>query len=118
MIRRGILLVACMIAGYVLGNLVAHLVLIPVAAIKHLSNGLVNTLSAGGGVLGVLLGFGNWRRGAPPADSWGVHGSARWASQTEVRNALGGPNPSASRRGSRRCAEGPVLFRPRVRGPV
>jgi len=77
-IRRGILLVVFLLAGYVLGNLVAHLVLIPIAAIKHLSNGLVNTLSAVGGVLGVLIGFRNWRRGSAPASSWGVHGSARW----------------------------------------
>ncbi len=88
MIRRGILLVVFLVAGYVLGNLVAHLVVIPIAAIKHLSNGLVNTLSALGGVLGVLIGFRNWRRGSPPASSWGVHGSARWANVNEVRSLV------------------------------
>jgi type IV secretion system protein VirD4 len=88
MIRRGILLVVFLIAGYVLGNLVAHLILIPIAAIKHLSNGLVNTLSTVGGVLGVLIGFRNWRRVSPPASSWGVHGSARWANANEVRSLV------------------------------
>jgi type IV secretion system protein VirD4 len=90
MIRRGILLVVYLVAGYVLGNLVAHLVLIPVAAIKHLSAGLVTGLAVAGGLLGVLIGFGKWRAGAAPAGSWGVHGSAAWASEREVRASLGG----------------------------
>ena len=76
MIRRAILLIVYLVAGYVLGNLVAHLVLIPVAAIKHLSDVVVNRWAIAGGVLGVVMGFGNWRNRIAPANSWGVHGSA------------------------------------------
>jgi type IV secretion system protein VirD4 len=81
MVRRVILLIVYLVAGYVLGNLVAHLILIPVAAIKHLSAGLVTSLAVAGGLLGALIGFGKWRARAAPASSWGVHGSAHWASE-------------------------------------
>jgi len=91
MIRRAILLIVYLIAGYVLGNLVAHLVLIPVAAIRHLSDVVVNRWAVAGGLLGVVIGFGNWRNRTAPANSWGVHGSAHWANEREVRTSLGGP---------------------------
>jgi type IV secretion system protein VirD4 len=92
MIRRAILLIVYLVAGYVLGNLLAHLVLIPVAAIKHLSDVAVNRWAVAGGLLGVVIGFGNWRNRAAPANSWGVHGSAHWAEEREVRASLGGPD--------------------------
>jgi type IV secretion system protein VirD4 len=92
MVRRVILLIVYLVAGYVLGNLVAHLVLIPVAAIKHLSAGLVTSLAVAGGLLGVLIGFGKWRAGSAPTNAWGVHGSAHWASEREVRASLGSAN--------------------------
>jgi type IV secretion system protein VirD4 len=90
MVRRVILLIVYLVAGYVLGNLVVHLILIPVAAIKHLSTDLVTSLAVAGGLLGVLIGFGKWRAGSAPTNSWGVHGSAHWASEREVRASLGG----------------------------
>lgn len=90
MIRRGVLLVVYLIGGYVLGELLAELVLLPVAAIKHLGQGLVHTLAVTGGLLGLLIGFGQWRSRTAPSGGWGVHGSARWATDREVRAALGG----------------------------
>lgn len=90
MIRRGVLLVVYLIGGYVLGELLAELVLLPVAAIKHLGQGLVHTLAVTGGLLGLLIGFGQWRSRTAPSSGWGVHGSARWATDREVRAALGG----------------------------
>jgi hypothetical protein len=61
MVRRVILLIVYLAASNVLGNLVVHLVLIPVAVIKHLSAGLVTSLAVAGGLLGILIGFGKWR---------------------------------------------------------
>lgn len=46
MIRRSASLIVFLVVGYVLGDLVTHLAMIPVAAIKHFSNGVGNTLSA------------------------------------------------------------------------
>ncbi|MBV9997472.1 MAG: type IV secretory system conjugative DNA transfer family protein [Caulobacteraceae bacterium] len=88
MIRRSILLVVSLVAGYVLGDLLAWLLLIPVAMVKHLSDHWVGGVAVGGGVLGAVVGFLKWRRGSAPASSWGVHGSARWATATEVRSLV------------------------------
>ena len=71
MIRRAILLIVYLVAGYVLGDLLAHLVLIPVAAIKHLNDVVVNRWAVAGGLLGVVIGFGNWRNRTAPGNSWG-----------------------------------------------
>ena len=84
MVRRVILLIVYLVAGYVLGNLVAHLVLIPVAAIKHLSAGLVTSLAVAGGLLGAVIGFGKWRARAPAGDSWAC--MARPAGRTSARS--------------------------------
>ena len=88
MIRRSILLVVYLVAGYVLGDLLAWLLLVPVALVKHLSDHWVGTVASIGGVLGVLVGFLKWRARAAPADHWGVHGSAHWASTAEVRSMV------------------------------
>jgi hypothetical protein len=52
MIRRSILLAVYLIAGCVLGDLLAWLILIPVALVKHLTDAWVGTVADVGGEMG------------------------------------------------------------------
>ena len=88
MIRSGIMLVLYLVAGYVLGDLLAWLLLTPVALVKHLTDHWVGTVVSVGGAVGAAVGFLKWRARAAPADHWGVHGSAHWASGAEVRSLI------------------------------
>jgi type IV secretion system protein VirD4 len=90
MIRRGVLLVFHLIAGYVLGNLLMAVVLAAITLVKHLDKAITNPLLLVGGVLGALVGWLRWRRGSAPTEEWGAHGSARWATPGEVRASLVG----------------------------
>ncbi len=62
---RGLLrLVALLIyvgAGYLIGSLVGRLVLIPVAAVAHVSHSLQTGLSVAAGLLGIFSAVGYWR---------------------------------------------------------
>jgi type IV secretion system protein VirD4 len=89
-IRRSVLLVLYLIVGYVLGDMLAYVLLIPGALVKHVDNGWAGGIANVGGVLGMLVWFGKWGQGAPAAASSNVHGSARWSSKREIRAALGG----------------------------
>jgi type IV secretion system protein VirD4 len=92
---RGILrLVALLIyvgAGYLIGSMVGRLVLIPVAAVAHVSHGLQTGLSVAAGLLGIFNAVGYWRAKFGEFQiGRGVHGSAHFASERQVKDSLGG----------------------------
>jgi type IV secretion system protein VirD4 len=92
---RGLLrLVALLIyvgAGYLIGSLVGRLVLIPVAAVAHVSQGLQTGLSVAAGLLGIFSAVGYWRAKFGEFQiGGGVHGSAHFASAAQVKSSLGG----------------------------
>ncbi|MBV9510064.1 MAG: hypothetical protein JO303_07275, partial [Caulobacteraceae bacterium] len=79
MIRRGVLLAVCLVAGYAVGDLLTLFLLMPVALVETISDAKAMRLSGLGGCFGALVGLLKWRRTAPPAVARDVHGSARWA---------------------------------------
>jgi type IV secretion system protein VirD4 len=92
---RGLLrLVALLIyvgAGYLIGSLVGRLVLIPIAAVAHVSHGLQTGLSVAAGLLGIFSAVGYWRAKFGEFQiGGGVHGSAHFASAAQVKSSLGG----------------------------
>jgi type IV secretion system protein VirD4 len=92
---RGILrLVALLIyvgAGYLIGSMVGRLVLIPVAAVAHVGHGLQTGLSVAVGLLGIFSAVGYWRAKFGEFQiGGGVHGSAHFASERQVKSLLGG----------------------------
>ena len=92
---RGLLrLVALLIyvgAGYLIGSLVGRLVLIPVAAVAHVSHGLQTGLSVAAGLLGIFSAVGYWRAKFGEFQiGGGVHGSAHFASAAQIKGDLGG----------------------------
>ncbi len=92
---RGILrLVALLIyvgAGYLIGSMVGRLVLIPVAAVAHVGHGLQTGLSVAAGLLGIFSAVGYWRAKFGEFQiGGGVHGSAHFASERQVKSSLGG----------------------------
>ena len=91
MIRRILLLIVYLVSGYLVGNLIGRLVLIPLAGVKASNVGLVDGLAVFTGAIGALLALGMWNRRFAAGPSYGVHGSARWANADEVRTSLGGP---------------------------
>ena len=58
---RFVVLIIYVVAGYVIGNLVGRLILIPVAAVAHVSQGLVDGLGIAAGLLGIFSALGHWR---------------------------------------------------------
>lgn len=91
---RGVLrLVALVIyvgAGYLIGSMVGRLLLIPIAAVAHVSHTLQTGLSVATGLLGIFSAVGWWRaRFGDFQVGSGVHGSARFAGAEEVRRSLG-----------------------------
>lgn len=90
-IFRLIFLIIHLGAGYLLGNLICGLVLIPVAAIHPIGDGLGNVLALVSGGIGAFVGFGYWGARFPNGQSLSaVHGSARWATNNETWASLGG----------------------------
>ncbi len=92
---RGILrLVTLLIyvgAGYLIGSMVGRLVLIPVAAVAHVSHGLQTGLSVAAGLLGIFSAVGWWRAKFGEFQiGGGVHGSAHFASPAQIKSSLGG----------------------------
>jgi type IV secretion system protein VirD4 len=81
-----------LVPGYLVGNLIGRLVLIPLAGVKASNVGLVDGLAVFTGAIGALLALGMWNRRFAARPSYGVHGSARWANADEVRTSLTGPD--------------------------
>ena len=78
-------------AGYLIGSLVGRLVLIPVAAVAHVSHGLQTGLSIAAGLLGIFSAVGYWRAKFGEFQiGGGVHGSAHFASAAQIKGDLGG----------------------------
>lgn len=91
MIRYYLATVLWLFGGYVVGSTLARYVLVPLAGVKASEIGLTNGLSIFVGVLGAFFALGISTRRSGSDGSWGVHGSARWANEREVRASLGGP---------------------------
>jgi type IV secretion system protein VirD4 len=89
---RLVALVAYLVGGALIGFMVGRLVLIPVAAVAHVSHTWQIGLSVAGGLLGAFSAFGWWGRkfGEFQPAGGGVHGSAHFASERQVKNSLGG----------------------------
>jgi type IV secretion system protein VirD4 len=92
---RGILRLAALLiyvgAGYLIGSMVGRLVLIPVAAVAHVSHGLQTGLSVAAGLLGIFSAVGYWRAKFGEFQiGGGVHGSAHFASPAQIKSSLGG----------------------------
>jgi type IV secretion system protein VirD4 len=78
-------------AGYLIGSMVGRLVLIPIAAVAHVSHGLQTGLSIAAGLLGIFSAVGYWRAKFGEFQiGGGVHGSAHFASAAQVKRSLGG----------------------------
>ena len=78
-------------AGYLIGSMVGRLVLIPVAAVAHVGHGLQTGLSVAAGLLGIFSAVGYWRAKFGEFQiGGGVHGSAHFASERQVKSSLGG----------------------------
>jgi type IV secretion system protein VirD4 len=90
-ILRLVALLIYVAAGYLIGSLVGRLVLIPVAAVAHVSHGLQTGLSVAAGLLGIFSAVGYWRAKFGEFQiGGGVHGSAHFASERQVKGSLGG----------------------------
>jgi type IV secretion system protein VirD4 len=78
--------------GLLIGFMVGRLLLIPVAAVAHVSHAWQMGLSVAGGLLGAFSAFGWWGRtfGRFQPAGGGVHGSAHFASERQVKDSLGG----------------------------
>lgn len=92
---RGTLRLAALLiyvgAGYLIGSMVGRLVLIPVAAVAHVGHGLQTGLSVAAGLLGIFSAVGYWRAKFGEFQiGGGVHGSAHFASERQVKSSLGG----------------------------
>ncbi|MGA0608579.1 hypothetical protein ACO2Q0_21535 [Phenylobacterium sp. VNQ135] len=84
---RYVSLAVHLVVGFLIGNLVADLVVaiaIPTWR-NHLGQTLLILLFGG---TGAFAGYGTWRRKLAPTQT-DVHGSARWATDRQVRAALG-----------------------------
>jgi type IV secretion system protein VirD4 len=74
--------------GYVLGTTLGRYALIPLAGVDRTNVGLTNGLTIFVGVLGAVFALSIWNRRSGSGASWGVHGSARWANEREVRASM------------------------------
>ena len=90
-ILRLVALLIYVAAGYLIGSMVGRLVLIPVAAVAHVGHGLQTGLSVAAGLLGIFSAVGYWRAKFGEFQiGGGVHGSAHFASERQVKDSLGG----------------------------
>lgn len=84
-IRYWLVTIFWMFIGYVIGTTVGRYVLLPLAGVDRTNIGLNNGLTIFVGVIGAILALGALVRRNESGGSWGVHGSARWASAAEVK---------------------------------
>jgi type IV secretion system protein VirD4 len=89
---RLVALVAYLVGGVLIGSTIGRLVLIPIAAVAHVSQALQTSLGVVGGLLGAFSALGWWRAkfGGFQPTGGGVHGSAHFASERQVKDTLGG----------------------------
>lgn len=86
------LLFLYVVVGAVLGLLTARLALIPVALILPVNRAWAAGVSEFGAFIGIVAGVGRWMaQYASRSEGSRVHGSARFASNEEVRASLGRP---------------------------
>jgi type IV secretion system protein VirD4 len=88
---RFVALLAYLLGGVLIGFMMGRLVLIPFAAVAHVSHTWQTGVSLAGALVGAFSAFGWWRRkfgGFEPNSA--VHGSAHFASNEEIRATMGG----------------------------
>jgi type IV secretion system protein VirD4 len=90
-LRHYLVMILYPVVGYVIGTTVGRYVLVPLAGVKPTDVGLTNGLTIFVGVIGVVVALMMWNRRFDSGAASEVHGSARWASEREVRASLGGP---------------------------
>lgn len=85
-------LTGTLIGGFLTGLVVGLVFIIPFILIRRTSETEQNWMLLAAGSVGALLAWLRWREAnAGGAGAGDVHGSARWASEQEVRASLGGP---------------------------
>jgi len=88
---RWALLAVYVVAGYVIGNAVGGLLVIPLAAMAHLGEGARTVARVAFGLVGVFSAIGYWWAKYGNFDfGGGVHGSARFAPERDVKASLVG----------------------------
>jgi type IV secretion system protein VirD4 len=88
---RLVLLIVCVGGGYLIGHMIGRLLLIPLAGVAHIDTTLHYGVTIACGLLGAMSGLGLWDRRYPlPRSRGGVHGSAHFADERQVRDSLGG----------------------------
>jgi type IV secretion system protein VirD4 len=88
---RLVALIAYLIGGVLIGSTIGRLVLIPVAAVAHIDHAFQISAGVVGGLLGAFSAFGYWRAKFGEFQiGGGVHGSAHFASERQVKGSLGG----------------------------
>jgi type IV secretion system protein VirD4 len=88
---RLLALAAYLIGGYLIGAVVGRLLLLPIALVAHILHPWQAGLSIAGGLLGAVTAFGWWRRKFGEIRSGSsVHGSAHFASERQIRQAMAG----------------------------
>jgi type IV secretion system protein VirD4 len=88
---RLVALLAYLLGGVLIGLMMGRLVLIPFAAVAHISHTWQTGVSLAGALVGAFSAFGWWRRkfgGFEPNSA--VHGSAHFANAAQIKSALGG----------------------------
>jgi type IV secretion system protein VirD4 len=88
---RIVALLAYLVGGVLIGFMLGRLVLIPFAAVAHISHTWQTGVSLAGALVGAFSAYGWWRRkfgGFEPNSA--VHGSAHFANADQVKSALGG----------------------------
>lgn len=96
-------LTATLIGGFLMGLIVGLVFIIPFILIQRTSETEQNWMLLAAGSVGALFAWLRWRdANAGGAGAGDVHGSARWASEREVRASLGGSEGLIAGRENRR----------------
>ncbi|WP_426020753.1 hypothetical protein [Brevundimonas sp. DWR2-3-1b1] len=92
---RGLLRLIALIlyvgGGYLIGHMIGRLLLIPIAGVAHIDTTLRYGLTIACGLFGAFSGLGWWHsKFGGYAVGGGVHGSAHFADERQVKDSLGG----------------------------
>ena len=88
---RLIALIAYVGGGYLIGHMIGRLLLIPIAGIAHIDTTLRYGLTIACGLFGAFSGLGWWHtKFGGYAVGGGVHGSAHFADERQIKDSLGG----------------------------